>query len=63
FGKKASWYSRLLLLAASIMLMMADVTSDFIALGFVLIVILIQTVTARTEAVSRVTGQEKKVKM
>ena len=45
------------------MLMMADVTSDFIALGFVLIVILIQTVTARTEAVSRVTGQEKKVKM
>lgn len=63
FGKKASWYSRLLLLAASIMLMMADVTSDFIALGFVLIVILIQTLTARTEAASRVTGQEKKVKM
>lgn len=50
FGKRAKWYSRIVLLAAALMLILADLTTDLIALGVVLAVILIQKMTSRARA-------------
>lgn len=42
FGKKASWYSRILLLTAALLFMVSGLQTDLIALGIVVLLIVIQ---------------------
>lgn len=41
-GKKASWYSRILLLIAALLFMVSGLQTDFIVLGIVVLLVVIQ---------------------
>lgn len=61
FGKKAIWYTRILLLAAALLFMLSGLQTDLIALGIVAVVIVIQKVFNKTDPPSAAPTQEFKL--
>src|SRR5690625_901531 len=50
FGKSASWYSRILLLAAALLFMVSGLQTDLIALGLVAVTVVIQKFFNKSES-------------